>query len=133
MNRSGYTEDADNNWELIMWRGQVASAIRGKRGQALLKEMLEALNAMPNKRLIAEDLRHGGDVCALGCLGEKRGMELEKLDPEDYDALAGAFGVAQQLIREIEYVNDDGVWGWNEETPEQRWQRVRCWVAGKIR
>lgn len=30
MSRSGYNDDIDN-WQMIKWRGQVASAVRGKR------------------------------------------------------------------------------------------------------
>lgn len=48
MSRSGYSNDGEN---IAMWRGQVASAIRGKRGQAFLRELVEALDAMPEKRL----------------------------------------------------------------------------------
>ena len=47
MSRSGYSDDIDDNWAHIMWRGRVASSIRGKRGQAMLRELLAALDAMP--------------------------------------------------------------------------------------
>ena len=130
MSRAGYSEDYDN-WELIMWRGQVASAIRGKRGQALLKEMLEALDAMPTKRLIAEDLINDGGVCALGAVGARRGVDLVALDPENHPQLAKTFNVAEQLIREIEWINDEA--GFYKETPEKRWERVRAWVVEKIK
>jgi hypothetical protein len=132
MSRSGYTDDIDDQggqWELIKWRGQVASAIRGKRGQALLTEMLEALDAIPSKRLIEGELESGGEVCALGSVGLKRGLDMSGLDPDDYVQLADTFGVAYQIVQEIEYVNDK----WDDETPEARWQRVRDWVVGKIR
>jgi hypothetical protein len=35
MSRSGYSDDYgdDEPWQLIMWRGAVASAFRGRRGQ----------------------------------------------------------------------------------------------------
>lgn len=128
MSRSGYSEDLDQ-WALIRWRGQVASAIRGKRGQAFLRELLAALDAMPDKRLIAYDLKdETGAVCALGCIGAARGMELEKLDPEDYETLAPAFGIAEPLVREIEFENDE----WFREPPEQRWTRMRAWVVGVL-
>lgn len=55
MSRSGYSDDCDNTWQWIQWRGRVASAMRGKRGQAFLQEMLEAMAALPMRRLIAED------------------------------------------------------------------------------
>ena len=55
MSRSGYSEDCDG-WALVRWRGAVKSAIRGQRGQAFLRELLAALDAIPDKRLIAEEL-----------------------------------------------------------------------------
>lgn len=130
MSRSGYSEEFDDQWPLIRWRGQVASAIKGKRGQAFLREMLSALDAMPEKRLIAHELRQGGEVCALGSVGAQRGIELESLDPEYPEGLAAVFGIAHQLVQEIEYVNDEEGW---DKTPEDRWQRVRSWVAASIR
>lgn len=131
MSRAGYTDDMDSNWAMIIWRGQVASALRGKRGQAFLKELLADLDALPVKRLIGNDLRAAGEVCALGCVGAARGIELEKLDPEDYDKLAETFGIAQQLVREVEWINDEA--GSYTETPEVRWERVREWVARHIK
>lgn len=132
MSRSGYTDDDDSGM-LAMWRGQVASAIRGKRGQGLLRDLLAALDVMPEKRLIAHDLIKDGEVCAIGSLGVQRGIELEALDPEDYDRVAETFGVAHQLVQEIEYMNDERWFGRGEEPPEHRWQRMRDWVAAQIR
>ncbi len=129
MSRSGYSEDLDN-WDLIRWRGQVASAIRGKRGQAILCEILVALDAMPEKALVTSEYETGeGEVCTLGALGKARGIEMRGFDPEDYDGWAATFGVAHQLVQEITYLNDEG--GYNE-TPEQRWARMRNWVAAQI-
>lgn len=130
MSRAGYSDDFDDQWQLIMWRGQVASAIRGKRGQAFLRELLEALDAMPEKRLIANELRQGGEVCALGSVGVRRGIELETLDPEDYDSLANVFGIAHQLVREIEYENDEASY---RCSPESRWRSMRAWVVQQLR
>lgn len=126
MSRSGYTDDGD----YAMWRGQVASAVRGRRGQAFLRDLLRALDEMPERRLIANDLRRDGEVCAIGSLGAVRGVDLESLDPEDYDSVAAAFDVAQQLVREVAFVNDEDH---PRATPEERWQNVRSWVAGLIR
>jgi hypothetical protein len=131
MSRSGYSEDYDDDWALIRWRGQVASAIRGKRGQAFLRDLLDALDAMPEKRLIANELRRDGEVCALGAVGARRGVDLEALDPEDYDTLAGVFGVARPLIQEIEFENDEA--GYYGDTHSTRWQRVRDWALHNIK
>lgn len=132
MSRSGYSDDWDGEWwDHIRWRGQVASAIRGKRGQAFLRELVEALDAMPEKRLIANDLAHAGNVCAIGSVGLKRGVDMSELDPEDYDTIAGQFGIAHQLVQEIEYMNDEaGAW---KETPEARWGRMRAWAVRQLR
>lgn len=132
MSRSGYSYDGDvDPWAMIRWRGQVASAIKGKRGQAFLRELIEALDALPEKRLIAHELRQGAEVCAVGAVGVKRGVDLESLDVENYDAIADVFGVARQLIQEIEWMNDEGA-PW-EDTPERRWSRVRAWAASQLR
>lgn len=130
MSRSGYTEDCEDNWSLIMWRGRVASSIKGKRGQAFLRELLDALDAMPEKRLIANHLRVEGAVCTLGAIGAQRGVELESIDPYDHDRLAGVFNIASPLVQEIEWMNDE--FDWNA-TPEKRWQNMRAWVAQQIR
>ena len=129
MSRSGYFDDCDSHWDLIKWRGQVASAIRGKRGQAFLRELLAALDAMPEKKLIAHDLIHEGNVCAIGSVGVARGVDLAALDPYDYDKIAEVFGIAHQLVQEIEWWNDEGGY---RDAPEARWSRMREWVASQI-
>lgn len=127
MSRSGYSDDCDG-WDLIRWRGAVASAIHGKRGQAFLKELLSALDAMPEKRLIKGDLEHEGEVCTLGCIGRSRGIDMSQIDPYDRDQVASKFGIATALACEIMYENDE----WRHEAPEQRWQRMRAWVVEHI-
>lgn len=132
MSRHGYSDDIDQ-WDLIRWRGQVASAIRGKRGQRLLIDLVQALDAMPEKALTAQKLiDHEDDdaVCALGAIGVKRGIVMEELDPEDYRSVADTFDIAEQLAREITFVNDE--WGYSNETPQQRWERVREWAISHI-
>lgn len=133
MSRACYSEDGDDMWALIRWRGQVKSAIRGKRGQAFLREMVAALDALPAPRLVANDLAAGGEVCALGAVGLRRGIDMADIDPEDYEQVAKAFGLPHQLAREIEYENDDGgAWSKFEETPEDRFKRMREWVVNQI-
>lgn len=130
MSRSGYIDDYDfDPLPLGRWRGQVASAIRGKRGQAFLRELVEALDALPEKCLISNDLEHAGNVCAIGSVGLKRGIDMSVLDPEDPDTIAGKFGIAHQLVQEIEYLNDEAYFG---QTPEGRWKFMRDWAASQI-
>lgn len=129
MSRAGYSEDIDN-WALIKWRGQVASAIRGKRGQKLLSELVAALDAMPEKRLIKGELATPeGEVCALGAVGKVRGVNMEEIDPEDPGQVSAAFDIAEQLAREIAYENDE----MGYETPEARWKRMRNWAHSHLK
>lgn len=128
MSRSGYNDDIDN-WQLIKWRGMVASSIRGKRGQKFLKDLLEALDAMPEKSLIADELEAHGEVCAIGSLGLAKGLDMSAIDPEDPPQVAEAFNIAECLAQEVVYENDEGK---RRETPEERWTRMRKWVASKI-
>lgn len=133
MSRSGYTEDMDDQWAHIMWRGAVKSAIKGKRGQAFLKEMLVALDGVADGKLIAHELvQQDGAVCAIGAVGKARGLDMSKLDPEDRETVAGTFGISPALAAEIVYMNDEWAPYWKDEAPEARFARMREWVANQI-
>jgi len=131
MSRAGYCDGDDDQWGLIRWRGAVASAIRGKRGQAFLREMLTAMDAMPEKKLVAHELEMDGQVCAIGSVGMARGIDMSQLDPENYSKVADTFGISEALAREIVYENDEG--GWRDDTPEKRFERMRAWVVKNLR
>lgn len=109
MSRSGYTDDGDGS-ELALWRGAVHRALKGKRGQQALREIRDALDAMPQKVLIGDSLvTADGEYCTLGVLGVARGLDMSKIDPEDWDAVAAKFGIAPAMVREIVYENDEGL------------------------
>jgi hypothetical protein len=130
MSRSGYSEDLDT-WALIRWRGAVLRASRGKRGQEFFRDLVAALDAMPEKRLVSEALvRADGEVCALGALGLRRGMDLDQLDPEDRERVAAAFNIAPALAAEVVYENDEA-WSYNE-APAARWTRMRAWAVAQL-
>jgi len=134
MSRSGYSDDLDSN-EMAMYRGVIASATRGKRGQVFFRDLVTALDAMPAKRLIANSLgteEPEGDVCALGALGRAKGATLDEDDAYDYDKLGETFNIAHQLACEVMYLNDEAG-PYRGETPEQRWERIRAWAAMQIR
>jgi hypothetical protein len=141
MSRSGYSDEHDSD-QIALWRGQVASAIRGRRGQAFLRDLLVALQALPEKRLITGHMVQGDCVCAIGALGKARGVDMSAIDKlidasDDYDddavgyKVADLFDIASQLAREVLYMNDDGVYG--TETDEQRYERMVTWVEKQIR
>lgn len=124
MGRHGYTDDCDDELQFGRWRGQVASAIRGKRGQAFLRELIAALEAMPQKKLITNDLvREDGNVCTLGAVGVAKGINVAEIDPYDHETLADKFNIATQLVQEIEWENDE-----NCGDPEERWRQMLGWA-----
>lgn len=162
MSRSGYCDDFGDDDPLALgrYRAQVMSAIRGKRGQALLRELLAALDAMPDKQLVAGELEAAGQFCALGVVGHARGLNLAAIDTYDVESLGPKFNIAEQLAREIMWVNDDHVsetksfqieicgpmtptyphFGrheqWvvvpNEQAGFERWKAVRDWTEKHI-
>lgn len=128
MSRSGYSDDCDG-WDLIRWRGAVASSIRGKRGQAFLRELITALDALPQKELIFAELEHEGQVCALGSVGKMRGLDMSTIEPEVREDVAKAFGIPIALACEIMYENDE----WRHEPPSQRWLRLYVWAEEHLK
>lgn len=165
MSRSGYNDDYDGDgFPLALYRENVDRAIRGRRGQVFLRDLVEALDALPEKRLISDDLvvsgwaetsdriapeydfkfeysgswgRFGYDApqrqgaCAIGALGIRRGVDMSRLDPEQADRVAKAFGIAECLAREVVFENDEA--GPRAETPEARWQRMRDWAVQHLK
>jgi hypothetical protein len=144
MSRSGYTDDNDDPLATGRWRAQVNSAIRGKRGQSFLRELAAAMDAMPEKVLITDELiDEHGDCCTIGVVCKNRSIDIGGIDYNEPEEIANAVGIAKQLVAEIEYENDEcgvrferipGTWDWDKkvETPEERWQRMRRWVQSKI-
>lgn len=130
MSRSGYSDDC-GGWDLICWRGAVTAALKGKRGQAFLEELAQAMDDMPVKELVADRLEADGQFCTIGVIGAKRGVEMSKLDANDREAVAEAFGIAPAMAAEIVFMNDEA--SWQKETPEQRWVRMRKWVADNLK
>lgn len=124
MSRSGYSEDGDNPG---LWRGAVERAITGRRGQAFLREMAAALDAMPVKELITEAVvKDSEHVCAIGAVALARKIDISGLDIDDGDAVGRVFGIARALACEIAFENDEQ-WA-PHETPASRWLRMRQWV-----
>ena len=110
MNRSGYTDHMDDPLAYGRWRAAVKSAVQGKRGQAFLAELLEALDAMPEKRLYPGSFSTPqGEFCALGALGTKRGTQMDDLGDEDWCdrfVVGKRFGIAPAMAAEIMFIND---------------------------
>lgn len=143
MSRSGYADDIDDVLAFGRWRGMVASSIKGKRGQNLLKDLLVALDEMPDKKLHSGSFKtEAGEFCTLGVLGNKRGVKMDDLVYRDSDycgyysnfcdtKLVGErFGISAPMAAEIMYMNDE----WNDDcSPELRWQKMRDWIVKNIK
>lgn len=128
MSRSGYYEDdgCEDTWAHIRWRGAVASAMRGKKGQAFLKECLAALEAMPDKKLAGQTYEAEGAYCTLGVVGKQRGIDLSRFDSDYFDeSYEEDFGVNSKVLREIIWEND-GFTGWYDELGE--WNSINMRV-----
>jgi len=130
MSRHGLI-DAGDCEHYNLYRGTVTRILRSKRGQAFLKELAAAMDAMPEKVLIASELINDeGDCCAIGVICKAHDIDVQKIDYEEPEQVGAAVGIARQMAAEIEFENDEGVW---QETPDQRWQRMRRWVAAHIK
>lgn len=128
MSRSGYSDDCEN---VQLWRANVDRTLAGKRGQAFLRELIASLEAMPEKKLIAHELKAPtGEVCALGAVGVKRGIDMSSLDPEEPEQVGKAFGISSMLAQEVVYMNDERHYDW---TPEERWQGMHSWAKEHLK
>lgn len=139
-----------------LFERSVDNAILGRRGQALLRELEEALLAMPIKRLVGSRVCEAGEVCALGALAIHRAVKSGKSRTA---ALAGLQVVAehwgqgredgweeqddetQALLRDLLNIKSKNL-AWtlvfqNDEayakTPEDRYARMLKWVQSRIR
>lgn len=139
MSRSGYTDDYDDRWAMIRWRGAVNSAIRGARGQAFLRELAAALDAMPEKALAAGAFQTAdGEFCTLGVVAAVRGVDLSSVDPDDNygcrEQVAALLDIAPALAAEIMWENDEAIAAWEKnKTNADRWTYMRKWVGNRVR
>jgi hypothetical protein len=136
----------------LMWEQTCRNAIRGQKGQAVLRELKEALLGLPQQRLIDGAFSREGEVCALGalarhrfaagqkiCWGESVIASLPQLEERLGDDLEEDFitldlgermGLKRALALAISFENDEGTWA--SETPEQRYWRILRWVENNL-
>jgi hypothetical protein len=147
---------------MCAWSGNVRRHLAGRAGQRFLWELYLALEALSERALIKGALvDRDGAYCSLGAVARARGVEIpaemgvaafDKYGPvlEDndfYDAACGLLGIHEMMAREVMYRNDDcdeshEVPGppsdhyrsapRREETPEERWERMRYWVVSQL-
>jgi hypothetical protein len=151
-----YNEDCD--WDpgrQALWDNAVNRATYSKRGQAALKELEQALLALPEKKLIDGLLCDGVGVCAVGALAAYREVkggktwdqafaildesghydiedgEEASLDETAYFA-RDKLKMALSLAWEVAFNNDHG-YGSMAKTDEERYERMLTWVRARIK
>jgi hypothetical protein len=140
---SRYCDSDDYDWEPWM-EGQAAgamrSAIRGRRGQQLLRDLIAGLDALPVPELAAGALEdpETGCVCALGAVRLQRGAKAVPLrfDPDDPDIdwrdLAEPFDISETLAHAVVSENEYGSKRNDEQSRRMRWRSVRAWAVGHL-
>jgi len=149
---SDYDEQFPGQWWL--WEANLQRNFSGKAGQRSLRELRDALLALPEKKLIETRLAdEHGHVCALGALavqqrvarGEPRDKVLAAMAAESAadDGYVDTWEAEQQTLAEakacgvkvpmavtVAWENDFGPS--SKETPEERYVRVLAWVEKRI-
>lgn len=116
---------------IFLCRSKINRALKSKRGQAFLVELAAQMDYMPNRALINSALiEESGGYCAIGVVSKSRNLDVSKIDPYDPKSVGIALKINHMIVAEIAYINDEGVSF--EETPQQRWVRVRKWVWDTI-
>jgi hypothetical protein len=149
--RIGYSEDEDYPGQFELWQANCRRSLQGKAGQTALRELEQALLALPEKRLIAGELENAeGEVCAIGALVKYRGVEETKADPDcDMEDVGVELGMPRLVAWKVVALNDMEIDGhyvmlegpiqssWSggghlqqfvPVTPEERYERVLAWV-----
>jgi hypothetical protein len=117
--------------------GALQSAIRGRRGQRLLRDLIAGLDALQAQELAAGALEdpETGCVCALGVVRLQRGPEAVPLrfDPTDEDVdwreLAETFDISETLANAVVAQNEYGSKRNDEQSRSRRWLSVRAWAV----
>ena len=141
-------DEEDYNNQALLWEANLERSLKGRKGQAALRELEAALLALPDKRLIAnQTVDDGGSVCAIAALAQHRGYKGDLSLPKepDYDKddfeywdeyeyqeaveaamlkIAADLGVPRMVASAIIYENDDTY----ISTPEQRYTKMLRWT-----
>ena len=145
MSRSCYSDDFGDDFpgQMELYRANVERSIRGAFGQQRLKELRDALRALPVKELQADIFATGSNeapqVCALGawalakCGGDvEKAREMVRSDDDDHDTAEAlkSHGWPRLVVFDTIYQNDQE---WSRfETPARRYERVLAWVESQI-
>lgn len=139
--RINYSDDEDYPGQFNLWQANCNRSIKGKQGQAALRELEAALLALPEKRLISGELQDAdGEVCAIGAVAKHRGITPES-DPEEMEEVGIELGFPRMVAWKIVALNDLEIDDHYVQgklvpyTPEERYglvlRQVQKWLTAK--
>jgi hypothetical protein len=134
MSRIGISDDEEFPGQFGLWQGNCQRSIKGRVGQAALRELEAALLALPQKRLIAGELEDSeGEVCALGALKRYKGVAEVKAEPEwEMEEVGVELGMPRLVAWKVVALNDDE-FDWRAPiSPEERYEKVLTWVRKQL-
>ncbi len=83
MSRSDYLEEGDY---YDLYRTNVERTITSKKEQKILKELAQLMDAMPEKKLIANELiNEKGECCTIGVFCTAKNIDVTGIDVGDED------------------------------------------------
>jgi hypothetical protein len=134
-----YDDDSDPSQEGLA-AGALRSAIRGKRGQRFIRDLVQALDALPLPELAAGALEdeETGCCCAFGAVRRFRGADAVPLwfhpmeEDMNPDNLVEPFNVSKTLAWSVVQANEDGMIGNDKSTRRLRWKQVRDWAVRQL-
>lgn len=120
MGRTSWTEfDGEDSREHALFQGRLSRSLRGKAGQAALRELEAALVAMPEPELYSGVFAQpSGEVCALGALavakkvaaGVSRAEALAvcaDVDPDLSEEVGEDLGFPRLVAQAVVWENDE--------------------------
>lgn len=139
MSRVDYNE-WDDEWGHLhtgRWERNSRAVLASKRGQTALRDLREALIALPLKRLAADtfcevDDKGNVEACVLGAFALHKGIDPQRLSGlngvdanETADWATGALGLTFTLAWNLVDMNDEK---YGSYTPEQRYEAFVLWL-----
>lgn len=148
MSRISYSDEEDYPGQFDLWQANCDRSIEGKKGQAALRELEQALLELPEKKLIGHKLQdEGGGVCAIGAVVKHRGASV-KTTPEDVEEVGIELGFPRMVAWKVVCLNDievdgryeqqlDGRHKFIEVTDEERYcqvlSQVQKWIKRNLK
>lgn len=137
MSRINITDEEERPGQFALWHANCQRSIGGRAGQKSLRELRDALLALPTKRLIAHELDNGTDCCAVGALVRQKGIVVEDWEAEDeMEEVGVACGMPRLVAWKVVELNDELLdYHFKERrayTPEERYEAVMRWIEKNL-